>query len=161
MQKELNHQIFEGYDDPSSSAPPQTILSSTKIEGLLTQLSKEILSLKLKIKEQEKVSSENTRKIQVLQNHLYKLQQNLRDAHLRLEKQVKTHLQDTSQKLAVLKKDFKSQLLSEEKIQALIDRHNQNIQRLEVRLQQTQKLINEQELQLLNYKAYIQELRKS
>ena len=49
---------------------------------------------------------------------------------------------------------------SEHKINELVDRHNQMIQAFETRMIKMQRVINEQELQLHNSKAALNEARR-
>lgn len=64
---------------------------------------------------------------------------------------------DVNDKLAHLASRVNERKVSENQVKELIDRHQQMVQTFEVRVQQLQKVISEQELQLMNARAEIKE----
>ena len=51
-------------------------------------------------------------------------------------------------------------LSQETKVQDILDRHNQIVQRFEMKLEQLQKLMGEQDIKLLSYSDTLREIRR-
>lgn len=77
---------------------------------------------------------------------------------------VQTSFGDIHTKIAQVVSRLNERRLSENVVKEMVDRHSQAVQAFEVRLQQVQKVISEQELQLMNarseLKGALQELAK-
>lgn len=77
---------------------------------------------------------------------------------------IQASFSDIHTKIAQVVSRLNERRLSENVVKEMVDRHSQAVQTFEVRLQQVQKVISEQELQLMNarseLKSALQELEK-
>ena len=78
----------------------------------------------------------------------------------RLEEFFKTSLQDLKSKHAAVSGRLNERKVADSKIEDLVHRHTQTVQNFEVRVSQLQKVISEQELQLMNSKAALKEAQR-
>ncbi len=78
----------------------------------------------------------------------------------RMELFLKQTIQEINDKFAQMGSRLSERRLHDNKIQEMIDRHNHILQTYEVRLTQVQKLVNEQELQLIAAKAALEDARR-
>jgi chromosome segregation ATPase len=70
---------------------------------------------------------------------------------------VQTSFSDIHQKIAQVVSRLNERRLSENVVKEMVDRHSQAVQAFEVRLQQVQKVISEQEMQLMNARSELRE----
>jgi chromosome segregation ATPase len=78
----------------------------------------------------------------------------------RLDEKSAMKFTEIAQKLASLTSKVTERKVSDRKIEDLLNRHNLTVQNFELRLQQMQKIINEQEMQLMNYKSALTEAKR-
>lgn len=78
----------------------------------------------------------------------------------RLDEKSAMKFSEIAQKLASLTSKVTERKVSDGKIEDLLNRHNQTVQNFELRLQQMQKVINEQEMQLMSYKSALAEAKR-
>ncbi|MCC7404364.1 MAG: hypothetical protein IT288_08195 [Bdellovibrionales bacterium] len=78
----------------------------------------------------------------------------------RMEDFLKNTIQEINERFANLTSRVSERRLQETKIEEMMSRHNQVLQGYEVRLAQFQKLLHEQEIQLLGTKAELEEARR-
>lgn len=78
----------------------------------------------------------------------------------RMEQFLKQTIHEINEKFAHLGGRVAERRLQETKIQEMMDRHNQVLQTYEVRLSQIQKLVQEQEIQLMGARASLEEARR-
>jgi hypothetical protein len=78
----------------------------------------------------------------------------------RLEEMARASLQDMAAKQSQLVSRVNERKLSDTKIEELVDRHNQLVATFELRLNQMQKVIAEQEMQLMASRDAIKEAQR-
>ena len=78
----------------------------------------------------------------------------------RLEEFAKSGMNDLNLKQAQVLSKLNERKVSDAKIQELVDRHNQLVQSFELRLTQMQKVIAEQEIQLMSSRAELKEAQR-
>lgn len=78
----------------------------------------------------------------------------------RLDEMVKTGFQDLNGKQSQLISKVNERTIGDAKIQQLVDRHNQLVQSFELRLSQMQKLMSEQEMQLMSSREELKEAQR-
>jgi chromosome segregation ATPase len=78
----------------------------------------------------------------------------------RMEQFLKQTIHEINEKFAQLNSRVTERRLQESKIQEMMDRHNQVLQTYDVRMGQIQKIVHEQELQLMGAKASLEEARR-
>lgn len=78
----------------------------------------------------------------------------------RMEEAVKRVVQEFSEKFSTVLSRLTERKGSDAKMEELVNRHNQIVQGFEVKLNQMQKVIGEQELKLLSYQSTLKDLRK-
>ncbi|MEZ4872474.1 MAG: hypothetical protein R2827_09585 [Bdellovibrionales bacterium] len=77
-----------------------------------------------------------------------------------LESVLRQHVNDMNTKFAQVVSRFNNQKINESKIEQMIDRHAQMVQNFENKMMKMQKIISEQELQLINYRSELEQARK-
>ena len=78
----------------------------------------------------------------------------------RMEQFLKQTIHEINEKFAQINSRVTERRLQESKIQEMMDRHNQVLQTYDVRMGQIQKIVHEQELQLMGAKASLEEARR-
>lgn len=78
----------------------------------------------------------------------------------RLDEIIKSGLQDLNGKQSQLISKVNERTVGDAKIQQLVDRHNHLIQTFEQRMNQLQKVMNEQEMQLMSSRAELKEAQR-
>lgn len=156
MRKEITPGLFSG--DPmkeTMSVMGVPDFSTVKLDSLnplseVKRLEKRIEGLiqEVRMKQEEQTRSIQTRfelfvqKLNSLDSKFEALAQDLRGKYSHLSSKVTEHN------------------LSDMKTQALIDRHTHVLRQFEQRVSQLQRMIEEQEFQILNYKAALEDARK-
>jgi archaellum component FlaC len=77
-----------------------------------------------------------------------------------MEQFLKQTIHEINEKFAQINSRVTERRLQESKIQEMMDRHNQVLQTYDVRMGQIQKIVHEQELQLMGAKASLEEARR-
>lgn len=78
----------------------------------------------------------------------------------RLEEMSKMKFQEMTAKLSTLAGKVTERKVADTKIEQMVSRYNQSLQGFELRTQQLQKLISEQEMQIHNYKSALNEAQR-
>lgn len=78
----------------------------------------------------------------------------------RIDEKSQMRFSEINERLASLSSKVTERKISDQKIEQLLARHNQTVQNFELRLQQMQKLVNEQEMQLVNYRSALTEAKR-
>ncbi|MCB0408399.1 MAG: hypothetical protein KDD34_09360 [Bdellovibrionales bacterium] len=78
----------------------------------------------------------------------------------RVEEAVKLKFQEVAGKVSMLTSKVTERKVADAKIEELIERHNLALQNFELRTQQLQKLISEQQMQLMGYKSTLSEAQR-
>jgi len=78
----------------------------------------------------------------------------------RVEEAVKLKFQEMAGKVSMLTSKVTERKVADAKIEELIERHNLALQNFELRTQQLQKLISEQQMQLMGYKSALSEAQR-
>ena len=78
----------------------------------------------------------------------------------RFEEVLKNNISDINEKVAALSGKQNSSKINEAKIEQLVDRHNQTLQNFEVKMNQMQKIMSEQQMQIINYKSLLDQSHK-
>lgn len=157
MPRQLNQDFFS---DPGREKPKTSTLSS-KVDPRVQELSQEIHSLKLQMRELERRSKETEGHIKRVEMSTVQGFERMRSICQRMDKYVKNSLQEVSSKFSGLAGRLTERKAMEAKVEELIDRQSQVVQRYETKMNQMQKVISEQELKLVNYNSAIKELMKS
>ncbi len=156
MSRQLNKGLFHDEKKLIPSHPS----SETMSDEVASELSYQIKLLKSQLHELSKKQREIDAKTSHIESNITdifsKSQQNLK----RFESAVKSSLQSMINKFSRLNTKVTERNLNENKVQAIIDRHNHVLQQFEQRSLKLQKIISEQEMQLINYKSTIHELQK-
>lgn len=122
---------------------------SAQIEGLkekIHHLSTALESLKLSNSEDQQVQNFKVERLNGrVQNFETVLKQNVIDTH---------------ERLAQLMSKINGNKVNEAKIEQMLDRHGQLVQGFEIKMQKMQRIISEQELQIINYKSELKEARE-
>ena len=158
MGKQLNIELFgelRGNDFESSSShfplaeAPQLPLDIDEQVRENQQLSHRLSEELEKIKtDQEEGSEVQRQKIERLQSSL-----------ARLELSHNSFVQDVSEKFQILVRKQNDQVKFEEKIQDLIDRHQNLINGYELRMQQLQKILGQKEVEIIELKSWLTDMK--
>lgn len=164
MSRELNPQLFSEprlNNMPASS--DASALGSTKLQVSNEEwalILAQIEHLKRKITDHDSKLEVFNSKIQELVGGLKIRFERLISGQQRLDEQVRLSVHDLATKYAQLAGKLNEKKNSDSKIQDLIDRHTQLVHGFETRLLQLQKIISEQELQLMTSRAELKEAQK-
>lgn len=113
--------------------------------------------LKRKMKEQEaRIEMTNSRLTEFVGAAKVRFER-LAGMHQRLEELVKANLQDLTNKQAQVISRINERKVGDAKIQELVDRHNQLVQNFELRMSQLQKVVAEQEMQLITSRSELKD----
>lgn len=78
----------------------------------------------------------------------------------RMDEAMKSFTSESSEKLSAMQVRLNERKLSDHKVQELVDRHTSMIQSYEVRLNGLQRIMSEQEMQLMNARAALEEAQR-
>jgi hypothetical protein len=158
MARELNREIF-GNLVPVQSPQPQGSNQSpafAKADDIrIMQMHVESLSRRMKEFESrvetmhtkvEEVINQNRQRFERVQNHFKGQTEMLQNA-----------LSDVHNKIAQVVSRMNERKLSEGMVKEMVDRHGQVVQSFETRLQQFQKVMSDQELQLMHARSELKE----
>lgn len=82
-----------------------------------------------------------------------------KQAFHRVEDFVKNNINEVQGKIGQINSKLVASNYNDSKLEQIIERHNQTVHSFENKLNQLQKVINQQEMQLMNYKAALEEAR--
>lgn len=149
MERELNRSLF-GTQPPPAQAEPvlQKATGSADLQILAIQLE----NFKKKVKDLEgRLEASEGRLEALAQATKLKVEQSATKLD-RLEAYVRSTVKDLAEKFATLSGRITNSRLNEDKIEAMLARHNQVVQNFEARMNQMQKLVGEQEIKLMSFK---------
>lgn len=167
MARELNRELFGGGSnrdnlEPEKTGQSQQVVYAKADEVRVLHLHIENLSKRMKEFESrvetmhtkvEDVVVQNKQRFERVQSH-FKAQ----------NESFQSGIGDINNKIAAVVSRVNERKISENIIKEMVERHSQLVQSFEVRMQQLQKVISEQELQLMNarseLKAALQELTR-
>jgi hypothetical protein len=165
MSRELNPDLFPELAREARSSAPDSRLEPHGSTSVMREQDWRLLLgqfdlLKRKFKEYEaRLETTNTRLSDFINATKAKYDR-LAGMTQRLEEMAKASIQDLAMKQSQLISKVNERRLSDNKVQELVDRHNQLVQSFELRLNQMQKVIAEQELQLMASRAEIKEAQR-
>lgn len=138
---------------PSRSEPPNT-RTSTEDHRLLVH---QVETLKRRMKDYElKLDAVNGRATEMMNATKSRIERIAAATH-RLEEFSKLGFQEINSKYASVSSRVSERRVHDTKVEEMVDRHTQVLNQFEVRLSQMQKIINEQEMQLMNSRSALQE----
>ena len=156
MARELNRDLFmeklkEDLQATIPAASPHARAEEVKHLSLhVENLSRRMKELESRIEQMtsrnEDMMNGNKQRFERVQGHFH-----------RQGEMIQTGLNDVNEKMAHLASRVNERRVSENQIKELVERHQQMVQTFEVRMQQMQKVMSEQELQLMNARAEIKE----
>lgn len=162
MSRELNPEFFP--EARRSALPSQE--SKNKIESPpvaaedFRLLASQVEMLKRRYKESEaRLETTNTRLNDLINGSKVRFERLLGNLQ-RMDEMAKTAIQDLNQKQSQLASRINERRVGDAKIQELVDRHNQLVQSFEVRITQMQKVMAEQEMQLMTSRSELKEAQR-
>lgn len=146
---------FPGWASPAPEPVPH-FLREEDWKLMQTQVEE----LKRRSKDQDETLESTNRKLNELATASKVRIERLSAATMRLEEYVKSSMQELNAKLATVMSKVNERKLSENQIQELIDRHTHIVRNFEVRLNQLQKVVSDQEMQIMNSREAVQEAQR-
>ncbi len=161
MSRELNPDLFPELNRPVLKPERETDTTVAPVRSEEWRLLvAQVDQIKRKFKEQEaKLEMLNSRVTEVVGASKVKFER-LAGVSQRLDEMVRSGLQDLATKQSQMMGRLNERKVGDAKIQELVDRHNQLVQTFEARLVQMQKLISEQEMQLMTSRAELKEAQR-
>lgn len=157
MARELNRDIFMDKlkQDLDASLPPPPAPFAKAEEMRHASLTIEALSRKIKELE-SRIEQVNSRSEEMVAANKQRFERVQGHFH-RHNEMIQGGFSDLNDKVAHLASRVNERRISENQVKEMIDRHQQIVQTFEVRMQQMQKVMSEQEMQLMNARAEIKE----
>lgn len=166
MSRNLDPSIFDQEDDWNRDIGVRR-RKEERLQEAFPEMSSEEMHL------EQKMSERNRRRLEKIESTVERMASKFEEVsklhHLkferlaqglgRLDEILHRSNQESAEKLAHLSGKVNERKLFETKIQDMIDRHNQIVQNFEQRITQLQRILSEQELQLANYSAALEEAR--
>lgn len=159
MSRELNKDLFPSEKVLSSSQPAASEEALASKEDLRV-LSYQIESLWKKMKEMDPKVERNQSRLQELTSSCKLRFERIQNHMQRQSEGFQGQFGDMHAKIAQLLSKVNETRLSENRIQEIVERHQQVVQSFEARLQQLKKLVTEQELQLSASRAELKDALK-
>ncbi len=173
MSREINKELFgvqgvaSTFDDRRASTErrPQAPVSSLDVGFEVREedwrlLTHQVEQLRRRNKELEaKIESNNSRMDDLLKAAKTRIDR-VGAATQRLEEMSKIKFQEVTAKISTLAGKVTERKVTDTKIEQMVARYNQSLQSFELRTQQLQKLISEQEMQIHNYKSALNEAQR-
>ncbi|MGE0762637.1 MAG: hypothetical protein AB7N80_05110 [Bdellovibrionales bacterium] len=163
MSRELNPELFPDLPRTTQAGPEPRLGGSAAMTGrdeewrlLVTQVD----FMRRKFKEFEARLELTSSRLNEFANATKLKFERLNGVTQRLDEMVKAGLQDLNGKQSQLISKVNERKVGDAKIQELVDRHNQLVQSFELRLGQMQKLISEQEMQLMGSRTELKEAQR-
>lgn len=156
MARELNRDLFidKLKEELEASVPPPTTFA--KIEDM-RHVSLNVEHNHRRLKELEsRIEQVNTKMEEVVTGNKQRFERVQGHFHRQTE-MIQTANNDVNNKLSHLASRVNERKVSENQIKELVDRHQQMVQSFEIRMSQLQKIISEQEMQLMGTRAEIKD----
>ncbi len=138
------------------SGPSRDYVPMEEFKILLGQLE----HMKRRVKETEAKMDMLTSRVSELVGGIKMKFEKANGGQSRFEDYVRQALHDLAEKYSQMAGKISEKKMSDSKIQEMIDRHNQMVHNFDVRLNQLQKVISEQELQLMTSRAELKEAQR-
>lgn len=155
MNKELNPALFSQQAMEPSRETNSTL---TFDPGLVFRSDRHIDKIEHR-KLEERVALINDRSQEALKTMSLKTEK-LVQKHLYLEQRLDALIGESRAKYAQLSGKLTEKGLHEVEIQSLLERHNQLVRNFESRLGQMQKVVDSQQMQLMNYASALEDARR-
>jgi hypothetical protein len=156
MARELNRELF-GERFQTSTEAPQTAAASTAPAGDVRQLTLYCEALGKRMKDFEsRVETMQTKVEDMVKQNKMRFERIQSHSQNQTE-MVKNGFSEINSKIAHVVSRVNERKVSEGMIKELVDRHSQVVQGFEMRLQQLQRVISEQELLLMNSRTELRE----
>ena len=167
MSRELNRELFPDLLPPERSAALPHKQREVQVESLAPVLKEDWQILVAQISVLKKRLKDLESRHETFQNRVSEWTkatksrfERFNSAGSRMEQFLKGTIQEINEKFAQLTSRVAERRLQDNKIQQMMDRHNQVLQGYETRLTQIQKLVHEQEIQLMGAKGTLEEARR-
>lgn len=163
MSRELNPSLFPELNRQPTPSVEKTMtgsIGSTVKDEDWKSIVNKVDFMHRKMKEFEAKIEQTSSRLNEFANAAKLKIERLTGATQRLDEIIKSGIQDLNGKQAQLISKVNERKVGDMKIQELVDRHNQLVQSFEVRLNQMQKIISEQEMQLLGSRSEIKEAQR-
>ncbi|MCB0366762.1 MAG: hypothetical protein H6624_10745 [Bdellovibrionaceae bacterium] len=167
MSRELNRELFPDLQPQNKSAALPHQEREARIESLAPVLKEDwqilvakIDILKKRIQEVETRQENFESRVSEWTAAVKSRFERFNSAGSRMEQFLKNVIHEVNEKFANLSSRVAERRLQETKIEEMMDRHNQVLQGYESRLSQIQKLVHEQEIQLMGAKASLEDARR-
>lgn len=160
MQKELNLEIF-GEQSPSKNRNLSSRVTSNEkgSEPSFLNLDKQIFDLKSQCayltQTVDKLNHSLSESQKNFQIRIEKSQQQIQ----RLEQNHNGMAQEVTQRLSMVAQKLSERKNLDLKVQEMVDRHNNILKSFEVRLGHLQKLLNEKDMQIVQYQAALNDAK--
>jgi hypothetical protein len=161
MSRELNPDLFP--DSQKMARPRDTALpmdSAGASDVALKAMARQFELVKRSVKEMESRLEATNIRLNEFINAVKGRYDRLTGGLQRLEELTKSGLRDLIDRHAQMASRLNDRKVGDAKIQELVDRHNQLVQNFEIRLAQVQKIVGEQEMQLMSSKSELREAQK-
>jgi hypothetical protein len=166
MSRELNRDIFGEFTPPSLSTPAKNDAWSketlpprqepAKVEDARL-VGHHVETLKRRMKDYEyKLDALNSKMTELMSATKARIERIAAATH-RAEEFSKMGFQELNSKFASISGRVSERRVHDTKVEEMVDRHAQVLNQFEVRLNQLQKIIGEQEMQLMNSRSALQE----
>jgi chromosome segregation ATPase len=155
MARELNRELFghqPSYEGaPASAAPVAAKAEEVRVLHLhIESISKRMKDFESRVETMntkvEEMVGQNRQRFERVQGHFQRQTEMLQNA-----------LGDVHQKIAQVVSRLNERKISENVVKEMIDRHGQVVQTFEIRLQQVQKVMSDQELQIMHARSELKE----
>ena len=156
MQRELNPQIFGNLPKPEPKAADPVSFLPNEVKNLESQIH-QLRGLLVQIEKRvEKMQTAIDESLKLTHSRMERLTQSFN----RLESSHNQIQQDVQSRFSQLAGKVNERRLTETKMQDMLDRHNELVRNFENRLLHSQRVSTEQEHQLLNTHAALEEARQ-
>ncbi len=175
MHRELNPNLFgnkattdrqsssHGFEPSHVSSPSQTSAGMPKVPGPIPpefkQLEAHVHALKMQVQASEKRGEMMHTQMQELLRSSTSRFERVSHAINRLESSTAAQIQELNAKYAGIASKLNERRVQDAKIQEMVDRHNHIVRNFENRLVHLQRVLSEQEMQLLNASAALEDAR--
>lgn len=157
MPRELNFELFDSESKPRPSGSPSKQKSVISGGG---EMATQMRDMQKRIRDLESAMTKTQSRVAELSRVGKLIGERSQAAVQRLDGMFRSGVQELKSSVSTLAGRVTERRAMEAKIQELIDRHNQVVQKYDTRLSQMQRLVSEQEMKLYNYKSTIEELQR-
>lgn len=161
MARELNPEIFGETRKAAASSPSDIVVAPSFLEEDEWKAQLNLVEqLRRKIKELEsRLELENV-KISDLANASKLRMDRLASSCQRMEELLKSTIYDLNEKYAQVASRMNERKINETKVEEMVNRHSHVVHNFEVRMNQLQKIISEQELQIIHTRTALADAQR-